>query len=88
VVEKMVQVLVRKKDLKEPFEIAELVILEELPAEEEEYEIVRVKAEEKPIKKALLKLMKKAKYNAKYLEESISVDKVRRNINYRNTGLY
>ncbi|MHA2390525.1 MAG: hypothetical protein ACXAEX_01020 [Promethearchaeota archaeon] len=84
----MVQVLVRKKDLKEPFEIAELVILEELPAEEEEYEIVRVKAEEKPIKKALLKLMKKAKYNAKYLEESISVDKVRRNINYRNTGLY
>ncbi|MFX1325840.1 MAG: hypothetical protein ACFE8N_12880 [Promethearchaeota archaeon] len=84
----MVQVLVKKKDLKEPFEIAELVILEELPAKEEEYEIVRVKAEEKSIKKALLKLMKKAQYNAKYLEESISVEKIRRNVHYRNSGLY
>lgn len=84
----MVQVLIKKKDMKEPFQIAELVILEELPAKKEEYEIAKVKAEEKPIKKALLKLMKKTKYNAKYLEECFSVDKIRRNIHYRNSGLY
>jgi hypothetical protein len=50
--------------------------------------ITRVKAEEKPVKKALLKLLKKAKYNAKYLEEKIPVENIKRNLNYRNYGLF
>ncbi len=82
----MVQVLVKRKEFEEPFEIEHVIILEELPAIEEDYTIVRVKAEEKPVKNALLKLLKKAKYNAKYLEEKIPVDKIRRNIHYRNYG--
>jgi hypothetical protein len=86
----MVQVYIKKKDLekKEPIKIAEIIVLEELPAKDEEYEVVKVKAEEKPIKKALLKLMKKGKYNAKYLEETIPVADVKRNINYRNRVLF
>ncbi|MFX1572825.1 MAG: hypothetical protein ACFFB0_08750 [Promethearchaeota archaeon] len=84
----MVEVLIEKKALKEPIKIEEIIILEELPPLEGEYEVVKVKAEEKPIKRALSKLLKKAKYNAKYLEEVFSVDKVKRNIYYRNYGLY
>ncbi|MFX1280199.1 MAG: hypothetical protein ACFFA3_12345 [Promethearchaeota archaeon] len=84
----MVQVYIKKRDLEEPIKIAELIVLEKLPAKDEEYEVVRIKAEEKPIKKALLKLMKKGKYNAKYLEERIPVADVKRNINFRNTGLF
>ncbi|MFX0029358.1 MAG: hypothetical protein ACFE8B_09120, partial [Candidatus Hermodarchaeota archaeon] len=63
----MVQVLIRKKELEEPFKIEEIIIFEELPAKDEGYKVTRVKAEEKPVKKALLKLLEKAKYNAKYL---------------------
>ncbi|MFX0028698.1 MAG: hypothetical protein ACFE8B_05785 [Candidatus Hermodarchaeota archaeon] len=84
----MVQVYVKKKNLEEPFKIAELIVLKELPAKKEDYEVVRLKAAEIPIKKALLKLIKKAKYNAKYLEERIPVSNVKRNIHYRNTGLF
>ena len=84
----MVQVLIKKKDLEQPLVIKDVINLEELLAIEEDYEIVQVKAEEKPVKKALLKLMKKAKYNAKYLEEKIPVEKIRRNIYYRNYGNY
>jgi hypothetical protein len=84
----MVQVYVKKKDLEEPFKNVELIVLKELPARKEEYEVVRVKAEEKPIKKALLKLMKKGKYNSKYLEERIPISNVKRNIHYINRGLF
>jgi hypothetical protein len=84
----MVQVLIKKKELEEPFVLEDIIILEELPAIEEDYTIVRVKAEEKPVKKALLKLLKKAKYNPKYLEEKIPIENIRRNINYRNFGIY
>lgn len=84
----MVQVYIKQKELEEPFEIEDVIILEELPAIEEDYTVTQVKAEEKPVKKALLKLLKKAKYNAKYLEEKIPVENVKRNIYYRNYGLF
>jgi hypothetical protein len=84
----MVQVLIKKKELDKPFVLEDIIILEELPAIEEDHEIIKIKAVEKPVKKALLKLMKKAKYNAKYLEETIPVEKIRRNIHYRNYGNY
>jgi len=84
----MVQVLIKRKELEEPFVLEDLIILEELPAIEDDYAIVRVKAEEKPVKKALLKLLKKAKYNAKYLEGKIPVEKIRRNIHTRNYAVY
>lgn len=81
----MVQVYIKKRDLEEPIK---LIVLEKLPAKDEEVEVVKVKAEEKPIKKALLKIMKKGKYNAKYLEERIPVADAKRKINFRNTGLF
>lgn len=84
----MVEVLLKKKALEEPIELEELIILEELPTAEEDYEIVKVKLEEKPLKKALSKLLKKAKYNAKYLEEMVDVNKVKRDIHYRRYGLF
>ena len=87
----MVQVLDRKRDFKGPFEIENVIIteefLEKFPAIEEEHEIVKEKAEKTPIKKGLSKLFKKAKYNAKYLEETIPITKVKRNIHYRNYGI-
>ncbi len=84
----MVEVLLKKKDLEDLFELEDFVILEELPTVEEDHEMVKVKLEEKPLKKAMLKLLKKAKYNAKYLEEMVDVNKVKRNIHYRNFGLF
>lgn len=85
----MVEVLLKKKDLEDLIDLEnfeDFVILEELPTFEEDYEMVKVKLEEKPFKKALSKLLKKAKYNAKYLEEMVDVDKVKRNLHYRNYG--
>jgi len=87
----MVQVYIKKKELEEPLKIREVIILEEPPAEEEEYRVTRVKAEEKPVKKALLKLIEKAKHNPKYLEETIPIKKLKSDLhrnNYRNFGLF
>jgi len=80
----MEQVLIRKK---EPEVKIELIILEELPVELEQPKEIEVKAEVKSGKKALLKLLKKGKYNAKYLEELSTVNNARRMINYRNLGV-
>jgi ribosomal protein L22 len=84
----MVEVLLKKKVLEELIELEDFVILEELTTVEEDHEMVKVELEEKPLKKALLKLLKKAKYNAKYLEEMVDVNKVKRNILYRNYRLF
>lgn len=84
----MVQVFIAKKVYEELTEVEKINIIEELPTGKEEYRRVTIKTEEKPFKKALLKLLKKAKYNVKYLEERIPIEKVRRNIHYRNTGFY
>jgi hypothetical protein len=88
VVEKMVQVFIAKKAHEEPMVVEKIIIIEELPTEKEQYKRITIETEEKPFKKALLKLIKKAKYNAKYLEERIPLKNVKRNIHYRNTGLY
>jgi ribosomal protein L22 len=84
----MVEVLLKKKVLEELIELEDFVILEELTTVEEDHEMVKVELEEKSLKKALLKLLKKAKYNAKYLEEMVDVNKVKRNILYRNYRLF
>jgi hypothetical protein len=68
------------------FEI-EQTILEELPVELEQPKEVEVKVKAKHGIKALLKLRKKGKYNAKYLEELVSVNEVRRMVHYRNFGV-
>lgn len=88
---RMVQVYIKKKELEKPYKIEEIIIYEELPAKEEEYRITRVKAEEKPVKKALRRFRKKAKYNSKYLQETIPVEKLKRDLHrnyYRNYGIY
>lgn len=82
----MVEVLLKRKTLEEPVKFEDLVVLEEFPSVEEDY--VKVKVKEKPVKKALSRLMKKAKYNAKYLEEMVDVNKVKRNLNYRRYALF
>lgn len=84
----MVEVLFKKKALRELIELEDFIIIEELPTVEEDFEMVRVKLDEKPLKKALSKLLKKAKYNPKYLEELLDVNKAKRNIYSKNYGLF
>lgn len=84
----MVQVLEKKKNLENSIELEELMILEELPMEEEQVEELEVTQQEKPVKKVLLKLINKAKYNVKYLEETVPVEKVRNKIHFRRYAVY
>jgi len=75
----MEQILVRKVEPELEFEVVpleEVVVKQELLEEAQE--------EQKPVKKALLKLFKKGKYNAKYLEELVSLDAAKKNVYYRN----
>jgi len=66
----------------------EQIVLEELPVKQELLEEAKPQEEQKPVKKALLKLLKKGKYNAKYLEELVSLDAAKRNVHYRNYGYF
>ena len=84
----MVEVLLKKRVLEEPIEFEDFIVLEELPTVVEDHEMVKIKLEKKPLKKALSKLLKRAKYNAKYLEEMVDVNKVKRDIHYRRYGLF
>lgn len=79
----MEQVLVRKEEPKLKLEV---VVLEEVPVKQELLEQAKPQEEQKPVKKALLKLLKKGKYNAKYLEELVSLDAAKKNVYYRNYG--
>jgi len=80
----MEQVLVRKVEPELEFEV---LVLEEVSVKQELVEKAKPQEEQKPVKKALLKLLKKGKYNAKYLEELVSVNDARRMVNYRNFGV-
>ena len=84
----MVEILLKKKALEEPIELKEFFILEELPEIEEEYEIVRVKVEDKPIKRALRKLINKAKFNPKYMEETYTLDEAKRKTYLKTYGFF
>jgi len=66
----------------------EQIVLEELPVKQELLEEAKPQEKQKPVKKALLKLLKKGKYNAKYLEELVSPDAAKRNVHYRNYGYF
>ena len=79
----MEEVLLRKMEPDLNFEVE---VLEEVPVKHELHEVAKPQEEQKPVKKALLKLLKKGKYNAKYLEELVSPDAVKRNVNYRLYG--
>jgi len=74
VIIRIAEVLLKKNVLKDLIELEDLVIIKELSTVQEDYEMVKVKLEEKPLKKALLKMLKKAKY----LEEIVDVNKVKR----------
>ena len=80
----MEQVLLKKK---KPETKIELIVLEELPVEQEQPKEVKIKDKKKRGKKSLLKLMEKGKYNAKYLEELVSVKNARRINHYRDFGV-
>jgi hypothetical protein len=83
----MEQVLVRKVEPEPELEF-EVVVLEEVSVEQEVLEAAKPQEEQKPVKKALLKLFKKSKYNAKYLEELVSLDAAKKNVYYRNYGYF
>ncbi|KKM39479.1 hypothetical protein LCGC14_1564680 [marine sediment metagenome] len=84
----MTQLILKKTEPEIGIKLEEVIVLEELPVKEEDYQEMKPKAEEKPIKRALLKLFKKSKYNAKYLEETIPIEKVKRKVPYRTRGIY
>ena len=81
----MEQVHLRKN---EPELKLEVIILEDVPVKLELSEEAKPQAKQKKVKKSLFKLMKKSKYNAKYLEELVSPDAAKRNVNYRNYGYF
>ncbi|UCD02252.1 MAG: hypothetical protein JSV23_04325 [Promethearchaeota archaeon] len=83
----MVQVL-DDREHKNSIILQEIILLEEIPIEEEEYKESVVVAEQKPQKRALLKLFNKAKYNAKYLQEMKSIESVRNKIHVRSHAVY
>jgi hypothetical protein len=69
------------------------LILENLPAIKDEIQIVKLDNQkvisiQKKYKKELLKIIKKAEKNAKYLEEVISINKLKYGINVKNYGIY
>jgi len=84
----MVQVLEKEKNPEEGIVLEEFLILEELPMEEEQVEELEIALREKPVKKALLKLINKVKYNAKFLEETVPIEKVRNKIHFRSHAVY
>ena len=86
----MVQVLEKDKEniSKKRIILEEIIVFEELPMEEEQLEKAAIVKREKKPKKALLKLLKKAKYNANYLKDSISIDDVKYRIHFRNHAVY
>ena len=79
----MEQVLLRKDEAELKLEV---VVLEDVPVKLELSEEAKPEEKQKKVKKSLLKLMKKSKYNAKYLEELVSPDGAKRNVHYRNYG--
>lgn len=81
---KMTQAVVKIEAILESDEIK--IVLEKLP--EPKKHIEKVKGKEEPKKSRLLKLFKKAKYNAKYHEELIPIEKVKSQIHFRNFGVY
>lgn len=81
----MEQVLLKKVEPELRFEV---VVLEELPLKKDQAELAKPQEEQRPVKKALLKLLKKGKYNAKYLEELVSPDAAKRNFYYGNYGFF
>ncbi|MBA7669881.1 MAG: hypothetical protein KAW51_06780 [Candidatus Lokiarchaeota archaeon] len=84
----MVQVFDKEKNPEQGIELIEFIILEELPMEEVQVEELGVAQREKPVKKALLKLINKAKYNSKFLEETVPIEKVRNKIHFRSYAVY
>jgi hypothetical protein len=84
----MVQVLDRNNELKYSVVLEEIIIIEELPMEEEKHEVIAVSKREKPQKRALRKLLNKAKYNANYLKEAKKIEDVKNRLNIRNYALY
>ena len=84
----MVQVLNRDKELKYSIVLEEIIIIEELPMEEEKVEEKVVSKREKPQKRALRKLLNKAKYNANYIKEARRIEDMKNRINVRNRVIY
>ena len=84
----MVQVLERDKDHKYSIILEEIIVIEELPMEEKKHEEKLVAKREKPQKRALRKLLKKAKYNANYLREAKRIEDIKNRINVRNRAIY
>ncbi|MFX1242646.1 MAG: hypothetical protein ACFFA7_15460 [Promethearchaeota archaeon] len=84
----MIQVLDKNNELKYSVVLEEIIIIEELPMEEEKHEEIAVSKREKPQKKALRKLLNKAKYNANYLKEAKRIEDIKNRINVRNRAIY
>jgi len=75
-----------KKSIEKNCIDVEKVILEMHPKQEASNQII--KAEKKPFKTGILKLLKNAELNAKYLEETIPIKKVDYQQYWKIYGLY
>lgn len=84
----MVQVFEKEKEPKYSILLEEIIIVEELPMEEEPFEEAIVVEREIALKKSLLKLLDKAKFNAKYLKDTRRIEDVKNKIHFRNYAVY
>ena len=80
----MAQVCAKNEALLDSAEIE--IVLEKLP--ESRKQIEKKKVDDKQDKSRLLKLFKKAKYNAKYHAELIQIKKFKSQIHFRNSGVF
>jgi hypothetical protein len=83
----MVQVLDKDKENQYNIILKEIIILEELPMEQENQEKIADSKREKH-KKALKKLLNKAKYNANYLKDVKPIEDIKNRINVRSRAVY
>jgi hypothetical protein len=84
----VVQVLEKEKEHKYKIVLEEIIILEELPMEEERIEKPEVIKREKQPKRALKKLFNKAKFNVNYLKDTKRIEDIKNKIHFRNYAVY
>jgi len=72
---------------KEQKKLNKQVAREKIQAKMEDY-LIKLSKEYKPVKKDLQRILKKAELNAKYLELTVSIQKIKYQIIYWINGIY
>ncbi len=83
-----IQVLDEENEIKYVIKLEEIILIEELPIKKEEAEKPKVVESEKSLKKNLLRLLNKAKFNNNYFKDTKRIEDIRDRAYFRNFGVY